>query len=203
MIPRILLTSALAALHLTANAAIEFSTSEKEHVLEGIKFRVLSFKDNGKTIWYEPPRGWSVSGGGGGLKLTPPGLAQAQGEIEQSPLPAPQPFDAEAMKALQQKTLASVPAGGEKAALVSEETSPLKVNGHETYGVTVSYQAFGQDFVMNVLYVNLPESQLRFRTTARKQDFEKVHGAMRHSILSWYWSNRPNPGDAAPLTASK
>ena len=195
MITRTLLTCLLAALHLTANAAIEFSASEKEHSLEGIKFKVLFFKDSGKTISYQPPRGWSVSGGGGGLKLTPPALAQAQGEIEQSPLPAPQPFDAEVMKALQQKTLASVPAGSQKAVLVSEEISPLKVHGHESYGVTVSYQAFGQDFVMNVLYVNLPELQLRFRTTARKQNFEKVHGAVRHSILSWHWINRPNaPG---------
>jgi hypothetical protein len=198
MITRILLTCALAALHLTANAAIEFSAVEQERSLEGIKFKLLFFKDNGKTIWYQPPRGWTVSGGGGGLKLTPPSLPQAQGEIAQSPLPAPQAFDAEVMKALQQKTLANLPAGSEKATVVSEEKSPVTINGHQTYAVTVSYHAFGQDFLMSVLYLNLPDTQLSFRAVARAVDFEKVQGAVRGSLVSWQW--RP---DAAALTASK
>jgi hypothetical protein len=102
------------------------------------------------------------------------------------------------MKALQQKTLASVPAGGEKVAVVSEEKSPVTVNGHQTYAVTVSYHAFGQDFLMSVLYLNLPDTQLSFRAVAQKADFEKVHGALRGSLVSWQW--RP---DAPALTASK
>lgn len=198
MIMRILLTLVLAAFHFTASAAIEFSVAEQERSLEGVKFKLLFFKDNGKTIWYQPPRGWSVSGGAGGLKMTPPGLPMAQGEIAQSPLPAAQSFDAEVMKALQQKTLASIPAGGEKAAVVSEEKSPITVNGHQTYAVTVSYHAFGQDFLMSVLYLNLPDTQLSFRAVARTADFEKVHGAVRGSLVSWQW--RP---DAPALTASK
>jgi hypothetical protein len=204
MISRTFLTCAVAlALQLTANAAIEFSTTEQERSLEGIKFKLLYFKDNGKTIWYQPPRGWSVSGGAGGIRMTPPGLAQAQGEIEQSPLPGPQPLDADTMKALQQKALASVPAAAAKPIFVSEEKSPIKVNGNETYAVTVSYQAFGQEFLMSVLYLNLPDTQVRFRATARKQDFEKVHGAVRSSIVSWQWVNRPAATDPKPLTASK
>jgi hypothetical protein len=198
MITRIFLTCALAALHLTASAAIEFSAAEQERSLEGIKFKLLFFKDNGKTIWYQPPRGWAVSGGGAGLKMTPPSLPLAQGEIAQSPLPAPQSFDAEVMKALQQTTLARVPAGGEKATVVSEEKNPVTVNGHQTYAVTVSYHAYGQDFLMSVLYLNLPDTQLSFRAVARNADFEKVHGALRGSLVSWQW--RP---DAPALTASK
>src|SRR5688572_25487994 len=197
MIKRILLTSVLAAVHLTASASIEFSAVEQERSLEGVKYKLLFFKDNGSTIWYQPPRGWSVSGGAAGLKMTPPGLSQAQGEIAQAPLPAPQAFDAEAMKALQQKTLASVPAGSEKVAVVSDEKNPFTVNGHQTYAVTVSYHAFNQDFLMSVLYLNLPDTQLSFRAVARVEDFEKVHRAMRASLVSWQW--RP---DVPARTAS-
>lgn len=202
MISKIFLTCVLAAVHLTANAAIEFSTTEQERALEGVKYKLLFFKHNGKAISYQPPRGWSLAGDAGGVKMTPPGLAQAQGEISQSPLPAPQPFDAEVMKALQQKTLASVPPGSEKAAVVAEEKSPIRVNGNETYAVTVSYQAFGQEFLMSVLYLNLPETQVCFRAIARKQDFEKVHGPVRFSLLSWQLIDRPNT-PASPMTASK
>ena len=199
MISRTLFTCLLAAVHLTASAAIEFSANEQERSLESVKFKLLFFKHNGKTIWYQPPRGWSVAGNAGGIKMTPPNLAQAQAEIAQSPLAAPQPFDAEVMKALQQKALAIVPAGSEKTVIVSEEKSPIKVNGNDTYAVTVSYQAFGQQFLTSVLYLNLPDTQVSFRATAPKQDFEKVHGAVRGSLISWQWVDRP----PSPMTASK
>jgi hypothetical protein len=202
MISRIFFTCVLAAVHLTADAAIEFSATQEERALEGVKYKLLFFKDNGKTVSYQPPRGWSVAGGGGGLKMTPPALVQAQGEIAQSPLAAPQPLDGEVMKALQQKALASLPPGSEKVAVVSEGKTPITVSGHETYAVTVSYQAFGQEFLMDMVYLNLPETRVCFRATARKEDFEKVQGAVRGSILSWQWV-RPKASDASPMTASK
>jgi hypothetical protein len=192
----------VSALSLNANAAIEFSTTEQERSLEGVKFKVLYFKDNDKTILYQPPRGWSVIGTGATIKLAPPSLSQAQGEIEQSPLPKPQLFDPETIQALQQKALASVPAGSTKAAMVSDEKSPLAVNGHDTYAVTVSYQAFGEEFMMSVLYLNLPDTQVRFRAVARKQDFGQVHGAIRASVISWQWA-RPNAAEASLAAASK
>jgi len=174
-------------LQLTSGAAFELSTSEHETSLEGIKLKQLVFKDKGRTVWYQPPRNWTISGGAAKIRMTPRELTFAQGEVEQSPLPAPQKFDEELMKTLQEATLASVPPTSQKVTLVSAETNPLMVNGHQTYAVTVSYQAHGQDFVASVLYLNLPDTQIRFRTTARKQDFEKVHAAVRRSIFSWQW----------------
>jgi hypothetical protein len=200
MITRMLITGLLAAACATAQAAIEFSSKEEEGSLEGVKFRLLFFKENGKTIGYQPPRGWTVSGGGAGLKMMPPNLSQAQGEISQSPLPAPQVFDEKTTKALQEKALASVPQSSEKVTLVSDEKSPLKISGNETYGVTIAYSAFGQEFMMNVLFLNLPDTRVCFRTTALKRDFEKVHGAMRGSLLSW--QGRQGPGSSSTIASS-
>jgi hypothetical protein len=171
----------------TARAAVDFTPAVGQTILDGLRFPYLIFLDKGKKVSYEQPAGWTYAGDSQQIRFTPPKFTQAQGTIEQSPLPAPQPFDEPAMKALQEKTLTSLPPGSKDAALVTEEKNPLMVNGNETYEVTVSYQAFGQAFQTSVLYLNLPDTQLRFRTTARKEDFEKVHRAFRGSIFSWRW----------------
>ena len=187
MIRTAVLVCALALLHHLATAAIVFSTQEQEQLLEGVKLKQLLFKDGKKTICYQPPRGWTVFGGSAGIRLVPRDLAQAHAQIDQSPLSEPQNFDPEVISALQRTTLASVPPESQKVALVSEEINPLLVNGHQTYAATVSYEAYGQEFITSVLYLNLPDSQVRFRTTACKRDFAKVHGAFRSSIFSWQW----------------
>ena len=64
----------------------------------------------------------------------------------------------------------------------------MVLNQNHTYEVIVSYQAFGQEFMMAVIYMNLPDTQVRFRSVARKDDFEKVHTAFRRSLFSWQWN---------------
>ena len=96
-------------------------------------------------------------------------------------------FDEATKKQLQQKVLASVPNEAQNAALVSEESNPLRINQKETYGVTVSYSFYGQDYLLNVLFANLADTQLRFRTVARKGDFEQVQRAFRGSLFTLHW----------------
>lgn len=170
-----------------SRAAIDFTPVPTEFMFSGVKFQQLLFKDNGRTVSYTQPRGWSYSGGAAKIRFTPPDVPQAQAEIEQSPLQAPQKFDDETKKALQQKTLAALPPDSANVTVVSEEMNPLLVNGNDTYAITVAYQAYGQEFVTSVLHLNTTDTQLRFRTTARKADFEKVHAAFRGSVFSWQW----------------
>jgi hypothetical protein len=172
----------------TCLAAIDLDPVPGERILDGIKFPQLSFKQDGKKIVYEQPRDWTYSGGGGSIKFTPPHLAQAQAEIDQSPLQKPQNLDEETVKALQAQVLASVPPNSQKVTLVSEEKNPLLINNNETYAVTISYIAFGQEFQRSVLFLNLPDTQVRFRVTTRKADFEKVNRAFRGSLFSWQWN---------------
>ena len=176
-----------AAAIVPARAGIDFTPTVTERLQAGIKFQQLNFKENGRPITYEQPRGWSYSGAGPRIRFVPPDAPQAQADIDQSPLPAPQTFDEPTKKALQAKTLAAVPAESSHVVFVSEAANPVILNKLPTYEVTVSYQAFGQEFAMSVLYLNLPDTQLRFRTVARKADFEKVHAAFRASIYSWQW----------------
>jgi hypothetical protein len=187
MIGKTFAAVALLAVHGTALAVVNFTPLEVEQSLDGIKFKQLLFDQEGKKIAYQPPRNWTYTGSPGRLRLTPPSFSQAFAEIDQVPLAAPQKFDKETWELLQQKTLSAVPPNSQHIALVAEEKNPLVVAMHETYEVTVSFDVSGQEFVMSVLYLNLPDTQLRFRVVAHKADFERAHTAFRGSIYSWQW----------------
>jgi len=170
-----------------ATAGIDFTPTSSERTLEGIVFKQVLFHQGGHEIAYEPPRGWTYTGDAAQLKLNPPNVSQAQATIEQSPLAAPQILDEPTAKQLQQAALASAPSDAQKVVFVSEEKNPLRINRQETYEVIIGYNFFGQDYQLSVLYANLPDAQLRFRTVARKADFEKVHREFRASLFTLSW----------------
>ena len=168
-------------------AAIDFTPTTGERVLEGVVFKQLIFHEDGRRISYEQPHGWIYSGDASRIRFTAPGFPQAQAEIQQGPTPKDPNFDEVAIKALQQEVLASVPKGAQSVVTLGDERSPITINGRPTYGVTVAYNLFGQDFGLSVLFVNLPNAQLRFRVIARKEDFPKVHTLFRGSLVSLQW----------------
>jgi hypothetical protein len=169
----------------TAFAAIDFTPLTGERELNGVKFAQLVFHENGRNVVYEPPRTWTYSGGGPSIKFIPPKISLAEGEIQQQPLKAPLAFDEATTKALQAQTLAAVPSGSTTVTLLGEELNPLLVNGNATYEVTVGYTFYGEEFQLSILYINLPDTLLKMRTVAKKNDFEKVHEAFRASAVSF------------------
>lgn len=171
----------------SACASLDLTPVVGERVLDGIKFQQLSFRDNDRTITYEQPRGWNYRAEAGKLVFTPPNVTQAEAAIEQVPLPAPQTFDEETMKQLQDQVLHSAPPGSQKVELITAEKNPVMINRHETFEVTIAYQLGGIGFRRSVLFLNLPDTQVRFRVTSREGDFDKVHRAFRGSVFSWQW----------------
>jgi hypothetical protein len=176
-----------------SNAGIDFKGGTDERVLEGIKFQQLVFRDNGRKVTYEQPRGWTYVADAGRIRFTPPGVSQAQAEIDQMPLAKPMVFDEPAIKKLHEQLLTGLPPGSQNSKIELEEASPLKKNDYETYGVTISYRLYGQDFLTSVLYLNLPDTLVRFRATARKPDFDKIQRAFRGSVFSWQWREPATP----------
>jgi hypothetical protein len=171
---------------LTVKSGIDFTPGIGGRTLEGIKFTELYFRENGRKISYEQPRGWTYSGDSSRIKFTPPGVTQAFGEMGQAPLPAPQNFDDVTIKILQQKVVGSLPSNSD-VTLVQAERNPLMINQHETFEVTVEYQLYGERYQQSVLFMNLPDTQLTFRFLSRKADFDKLHGAFRGSLCSLQW----------------
>lgn len=188
---RILLAALFAstALLRCAGGTIDFTPTRGERVLEGLIFPQILFHQDGRIISYEQPRGWTYTGDASQLKLTPPKISQAQASIEQGALPAPQSFDEAMTKQLQQIVLASLPSGAQNMQIVAEERNPVRISQQETYEVTASYNYFGQDYQVSVLFANLDTTQLRFRLVARKVDFDTLHRAFRGSLFSLHWSS--------------
>jgi hypothetical protein len=170
-----------------AIAAIDFTPTTGERVLEGIVFKQLIFYENGRSITYEQPRGWKYSGEAARIRFTPPEFLQAQAEIIQSPLREPASFNEDTMKLLRAGVLASIPRGGQNGVVTAEEQNPIAIQGQPTYAVTVDYNLYGQDYRLGALFVNLQNTQLQFRVIAKKENFEKVNRTFRGSLLSLQW----------------
>jgi hypothetical protein len=185
--PGFLIVALCASAGACASAGIDFTPTVTERTLQGIKFKQLNFTDNERRVTYEQPRGWKYSGGGASIKFIPPDLALAEAEISQAPLPAPIKLDDETMKALTARVMASVPKDSKNVTVLSEDKNPFRINQQETYAVTISYTVSGQEFQRWVLFLNLPDNQLRFHVAATKGDFEKVQKAFRASLFSWQW----------------
>jgi hypothetical protein len=169
-----------------AKAGIDFTPAVSEYVAEGVKFQQLTFRYNKQRIEYEPPRAWIFDGGSTALHLKPPQKSFAEGVIEAEPLSKPQLLDESVQKSLGQKLIANLPAGSQLVKVEQEIESPLLVNGNRTFEVIVSYQLMGEKFIRSALFANLPDVQLIFRFTARKDDFDPLHREFRASILSWH-----------------
>ncbi len=161
-------------------------TGQRE--LEGIVFPQLLFHQDGHVISYEPPRGWTCTGGGPHLRLTPPKVFEAQASIEQAALPAPQTFDQATIEQLQQIVLGSLPPNAQNARFAAAESNPIRINQQDSVVITVGYSYFGQEYQTSVIFANLGDVQLRFRISARKEDFEELQRAFRASLFTLHWS---------------
>jgi hypothetical protein len=182
-----LLLVILVAFAVSARAGIDLTPTPSEYTAEGITFKQLSFKDGKWRVSYEPPRLWSYRGDGTSLQLSPPNSARADASIQVADLVKPQAFDEKLFSVLKEQSFRAVPPGAQNITLLNEELNPVRLERGDVYAVTISYQALGETFLRSAIYVNLPDTQLTFRLTARKADFEPLQRAFRSSILSWHW----------------
>ena len=177
----------------TARGALDLSPFPSEFEGEGVKYTQLSFKDDKRQVVYMPPQNWTWRGGASQLRLTPPAIfARADASIERSPLAEPQPLDEKTVAALREQFMNTLPPGAQGMKIVNEEASPVLLNGNiATYEFTATYQMFGETFSRSALFANLPETQLRFKLTGLKKDFDNLHRQFRASLISWQWTAPP------------
>lgn len=171
----------------SANAELDLTATAHEYVAEGISHQELAFKDGKRTITMDLPNKWSFRNNADRLELTPPQTKFAEGVIQAVPLAAPQPLDEAAKKNLAERVLAVVPPKSD-AIVVEERENPVLINGNESFEVVICYKMMGYKFQSSTIIVNCPETQLIFRFTAPKDDFEGLNRLFRGAILSWQWS---------------
>ena len=148
---------------------------------DGAEAAFVTFKDGGHEIRYVPPQNWTVSD----AHFKPTGKIIADAWIDTAPIPVAIPWDDEHVKMIQSWVLTSfVPNGSEKRAVVSEKVNPLKIGGHDTYEITVSYNFYGIEHKTSILFVQRGKTEFRFIFVARKQDFEELHSLFMGSLFS-------------------
>ena len=183
---RTLILIAASALFLApAMAELQLTPKNSEYVLDGVKFKQLSFSnEKGKEITYAPPKGWDYSGSATKLTLHP-GKSQAEATISKLSLPQEAAFDDPGMKKLAEEIVLSVPRGSTNVTLVSQEKNPLLINRRETFLVTVSYSFFGANYKRSVLFLNREKEQLRFDIVSQAKDFADLQRDFLGSQYTW------------------
>jgi hypothetical protein len=176
----------VASVPFSARAGIDLTPAVSEYLAQGAKFQLLTFQYNKQGIEYEPPRAWVFDGASTTLHLKPAQKNFAEGVIEAEPLSKPQILNENVQKGLEQKLIANLPTGSQLVKIEQETECPLLLHGSRTFEVILSYQLMGEKFCRSALFANLPDVQLTFRFTARKDDFEMLHREFRASILSWH-----------------
>lgn len=180
---RLLLLGALFAG--SAHAELLLAPKTVEYQLDGVKFQQIAFADGVKVVTYQPPRGWEYSGSAMQLTLRPPKKPQAEATITRIPLVKPGSFDEESWKKLVEEAVAQIPKGSENISVVSQEKNPLMIQRKETFLVTLSYTAYGQQYGRSILFLNRGNEQIRSQLTCREADFKELHRAFLASQYTW------------------
>jgi hypothetical protein len=186
-----LLVSPLASLR----AQLDLTSAVTEYEAGGFKHRQLTFQYNQNRVQYEPPNGWTFRSEPRRIELTPPEAKFAKAVIEATPVDAPQAFDTNALK---ERFVAEVPPGSQGVKVEDEGESPVQPGGYPSFQFTISYQAMGEKFLKRAIFVNLPDTQLVFRFTSRKDDFEALFVDFKRSIMSWQIVENKPPVTAPP-----
>jgi hypothetical protein len=152
---------------------------------DGATFKRLEFSDGGKTVTYQSPRGWELSGTSTQLTLRPPNKAQAEATITRVPLSQPGSFDEESLKKLVSDSVALVPNGSENISVVSQEKDRVTIEHKETFLITLSYTFYGQKYGRSILFLNRGNEQIRSQLTCHEADFDALHRLFFRSQFTW------------------
>lgn len=185
-----------------ARAEIDLTPERSVRELEGCKFPQLEFRDDGRKITYEVPKGWKyVARDKHTLALVPPEKDMVSAKIKFIPTPGPLVLDEVQLKHLKDTASSLLPP---ESRIMIEPTitpNPLVLNAHSTCEIDILFVLHSQRLRMSVLFVDLGPSQLRFSLIARPGDFEALHKAFQESWYSWQWVGPPT--ETAATTASR
>ncbi|MGC3988212.1 MAG: hypothetical protein QM796_00740 [Chthoniobacteraceae bacterium] len=184
MVRSIILSLFFSAATLLADP-IDFTPHQESISFDGGQMQRNYFTQGNQRISYDIPGGWTASGGGSRLTLTPPNKVQAQAVIECLPLSAPQTYNDAQAKLLKDNAMAFIPAKAENVKLVAEKLNDFKVDGHEVYEVSATYSFYGQNFELGVIYINMGLNQIRCHLVSHASDFNDLYAAFRRSFFSW------------------
>jgi hypothetical protein len=174
-----------------ARAEIDLTPTYSTRQLEGCKFQQLEFRDTGKRITYEPPKGWtSVAQNKSTLALSPPNGEMVSAKIKFMPVPGLLVLDEVQLNHFRETASQLLPPESTINGEPTVTPDPILLNGRHTCEIDIVFGLHSHRLRMSVLFVDLGESQLRFSLIARPADFDELHKAFQDSWYSWQWLER-------------
>ncbi len=170
---------------MAANAAfLDLTPLPHKRQLEGGSEDDIAFHYGTSLVTYSPPFGWAATGDERHAVFRPD-ANQAEAQIEVRRLPDTTAFDPVSVKALKTELEQSLPREVQKVEWADDEASPVLMNRHPTYRITVSYSAFGQRYKTTLVVCNFQREQVRFKLTTREADFDSLYEPFRRSLFTF------------------
>jgi hypothetical protein len=188
--------------------ALDFTAQETWRAMEGVRIPLLMFTDSTGRIRYQPPGGWTYSGGGPTFALYPP---DAHGAFMKF-LVLAHTAGMAAVADLASADLAKwcqnyLATDAEDVKLLDEFPSPFLLNGKPSREFVFDYKSSGQHLQTSVAVLDWSSSEhLAVIVTALAPNFKAVHKTGISSLFSWSLrkSDTANgtPSPTATTTAS-
>ncbi|MEP6668004.1 MAG: hypothetical protein ABJF10_02560 [Chthoniobacter sp.] len=163
---------------------VDFTPKDSFYLAEATRVPDVAFQNGSRKITYSPPGGWTLSGGGRKLSLTPPDTVQAGAVMQTDPIAAVVPATEENVKAYSDVAVGLLPREASKVTVVDAAICSMRIAQRSMVEVTLTYVLFGQHFTSNILFLPYDKEQIIFQVTARNADYTPLAKAFRASLFS-------------------
>jgi hypothetical protein len=184
----------------SAAAAVDFTPHVTEETSEGFTYRHVTVKVGDGTATFIAPLNWTIRGSKDAVEMASK-ADFTDATVQALPLTSAT-FEEPVVTRLLKTALASAPPTSQDVKLVSQRENPVVFGPRLSYEVVISYTTLGDTFYRSFVFVNLEDTQLVFRVSARKANFEKVNDAFRRSITSWQFLPGKGSSAEAPVNAA-
>jgi len=168
-----------------AGDALDLTPTPGFRNLEGFKIPIVHFADGADKVAFQPPAGWSISGGKNLVTLYPKDRADVLTEFRLSAL---KPHDPNTPERLEGCCLTLLPKDAINAEIHGETLSPFTLRAHPSREFTFTYATQGRRFITSVAVVDLnPRERLTIVTTARAGDFKTARDEVIRSLFTMNW----------------
>jgi hypothetical protein len=147
----------------------------------------FAFHSGETTIFFRPPKAWTMTGGGDQLTFSAPSPLEGEVRLGNSPLDPSILFDEPGLVMYRAMVRKSLPAQAQNIQVVSETPDAFPLDDWKSFEITMSYDLGGEKKIRSVLFVTMSQHrQVRLMAGSSEAQFEQVHATARALLGSWF-----------------
>jgi hypothetical protein len=180
-------TLALSLVGSVKGSAFDFTPTEIRTLEDGMPMKRFAFHSGESTIFFRPPKAWTMFGGGEQLTFTPPAPLEGEVRLGISPLDSSILFDEPGLVVYRATVRKNLPVQAQNVEVISETPDAFPLDDWKSFEITVSYNLGGKKKMRSVLFVTMSQNrQVRLVADGNEPQFEQVHTAARTLLGSWF-----------------